>query len=158
MAKRQHTHSEPDRVAAIPYIRQGEEIRFLVVTSKHGWTFPKGSLESGDSGLEGAAKREAREEAGVCGQIDSNRLIQYYFPRCKAADQSVVAFLLEVTEDDLRRKGKDERRKRFWGTAAEIVAKLCEEGNHLYASEVDRVLVAAQRALARRTSEAAPPS
>jgi 8-oxo-dGTP pyrophosphatase MutT (NUDIX family) len=48
----------------IPYIREDDGLKFLLVKNSIGWEFPKGSIEEGESQLE-AAKREAEEEVGL---------------------------------------------------------------------------------------------
>ena len=48
----------------IPYIKENDELKFLLIKSNAGWGFPKGHLEGGESGL-AAAKRETKEETGL---------------------------------------------------------------------------------------------
>src|SRR5207244_4433252 len=100
MAEQRDQAKAIDRVAAIPYRREGGTIRYLVVSSSEfGWTFPKGKLDRSDEGsLVKAAKREAREEAGVSGKMKKQPLIDYRFPRAERDDQHLVAFLLKVEQ------------------------------------------------------------
>ena len=52
----------------------------LLVSSKNGnrWTFPKGTIEPGETSFQAAA-REAFEEAGVQGEIAPEVLGHYYY-------------------------------------------------------------------------------
>src|SRR5919106_2780311 len=71
----------PVRAAAVCYRRTSGQAEFLLVRTRTGqaWTFPKGHLEPGES-VRQAADREAREEAGASGQIDSVPLTRYRYP------------------------------------------------------------------------------
>lgn len=65
--------------------RDGERGReVLLVSSKSGnrWTFPKGTIEPGETSRE-AAVREAFEEAGVEGEISPEVLGHYYYRKGK---------------------------------------------------------------------------
>jgi 8-oxo-dGTP pyrophosphatase MutT (NUDIX family) len=48
----------------VPYIVDGDGLKFLLVKSSLGWEFPKGHIEDGESSLV-AAKRETKEETGL---------------------------------------------------------------------------------------------
>ena len=64
----------------VPYIVDGDGLKFLLVKSSLGWEFPKGHIEDGESGL-AAAKRETKEETGlVINQIHSSfKYVSKYF-------------------------------------------------------------------------------
>src|SRR4029077_10223179 len=68
----------PLQVAAVCYRRRGQSIEFLLVNTNGGgkWTFPKGDPESSLSHRQ-AAEREAWEEAGVRGDIESRHFCLY---------------------------------------------------------------------------------
>ena len=58
-------------VAAVCYRVRGKELEFLLVRTRNGhWTFPKGRVDQ-DATNADAAAREAYEEAGVKGSVDS---------------------------------------------------------------------------------------
>jgi 8-oxo-dGTP pyrophosphatase MutT (NUDIX family) len=63
---------------AIPYAIVDGRIQFLIVTSRHTrrWIFPKGSPIDGMTASEVAA-REAYEEAGIDGEIDTMAIGAY---------------------------------------------------------------------------------
>src|SRR3954470_19459786 len=109
----------PDRAAALPYRRTSHGVEFLVVRTtgkQRRWTFPKGHFEADeDAMLAAAAAREAREEAGVEGRVDEEQLATYLYPSAGGGDPlTVAAFLLDVTRDGLKRKGKDRGRELAW--------------------------------------------
>jgi len=96
-------HALPLQVAAVYYPRRGPSHAFLLVNTKGGgkWTFPKGDPESNLSHGQ-AAEREAREEAGVRGRIESRHFCLYIhskgvFWKAPGVREYVIkAFLLEV--------------------------------------------------------------
>lgn len=95
----------PLRVAAVCYRRKGPSIEFLLVNTNGGgkWTFPKGAPETSMSHSQ-AAEKEAWEEAGVRGQIESRHFHLYLhskgvFWKPPGVREFVVkAFLMEVKE------------------------------------------------------------
>ena len=72
-----HPHLQRVHVAAVCYrLRKGEP-EFLLVRTKNGhWTFPKGGVDE-DATHADAAAREAYEEAGVYGAVESVPFIAY---------------------------------------------------------------------------------
>lgn len=110
-----HGESEKplDRVVAVCYRCAGGSVEFKLVRTRKGgrWVFPKGHIEKGEEPWI-AAQREALEEAGVRGSIESEPFT--VFPHEKhAADGSrieltVAAYLLHVeSESDLPEPGRD---------------------------------------------------
>ena len=63
---------------ALPYTLINDRVVFLLVTSRKTgrWIFPKGSISSGMTPWDSAAK-EAMEEAGVTGEIGSSPIGSY---------------------------------------------------------------------------------
>jgi 8-oxo-dGTP pyrophosphatase MutT (NUDIX family) len=95
----------PLQVAAVCYRLTGESVEFLLVNTNGGgkWTFPKGAPEPLMSHSQAAAK-EAFEEAGVRGDIESKHFHLYLhskgvFWKPPGVREFVVkAFLMEVEE------------------------------------------------------------
>ena len=93
----------PLQVAAVCYRRRGPGIEFLLVNTNGGgkWTFPKGAPERSRSHSQ-TAEREAWEEAGARGQIESQHFHLYLhskgvFWKSPGVREFVVkAFLMEV--------------------------------------------------------------
>jgi 8-oxo-dGTP pyrophosphatase MutT (NUDIX family) len=96
----------PMQVAAVCYRRRGNGVEFLLVNSNGGnkWTFPKGSPETTMSHSR-AAEKEAWEEAGVRGRIETRHFHLYLhskgvFWKPPGVREFVVkSFLMEVTEN-----------------------------------------------------------
>jgi len=94
----------PLQVAAICYRRRGASFDFLLVKTTSGdkWTFPKGATARRLSHSQ-AAEREALEEAGAVGVIESEHFHLYLQPKGDSRLRNVVqefvvkAFMLEVT-------------------------------------------------------------
>ena len=86
------------QAGAIPYRRSDRGLEFLLVTSKNGnWIFPKGFVES-EEAPQSTARREAREEAGVDGEIIGSEIGSYEDIK-RGAVCSVVIFVLAYRED-----------------------------------------------------------
>jgi 8-oxo-dGTP pyrophosphatase MutT (NUDIX family) len=117
-------------------------LEFLLVRTRHGshWTFPKGGCEPGET-LAVAAAREAIEEAGACGRVVGERLAEYRY-----RDDTVQAFLLVVDATDAPEEA--DRDPRWFGFEA-ARSKLAEGRDGAFGEEMERVLLAAQRAAAR---------
>jgi 8-oxo-dGTP pyrophosphatase MutT (NUDIX family) len=102
LAKTTRRPFQPAQVAAICYRRRRASIEFLLVNTSAGkWTFPKGRLDPRLSASEAAA-REALEEAGAIGRIESSHFDSYLdtkrtfgdgYPSCEI---HIAAYLLEV--------------------------------------------------------------
>ncbi len=96
-------HALPLQVAAVCFRRKGESLEFLLVNTNGGgkWTFPKGDPETSMSHSQ-AAEREAWEEAGARGSIDSRHFHLYMhskgvFWKTPGVQEFVIkAFLMEV--------------------------------------------------------------
>jgi 8-oxo-dGTP pyrophosphatase MutT (NUDIX family) len=105
------------QAAAIPYRIEGGEVEILLVTSrKNGrWIVPKGMIglraSPGDT-----ARREAFEEAGVLGEINSTP-IGTYRNRKWGGEWTVAVYMMEVhTEVD--RWPESSQRQRRWVEAS----------------------------------------
>lgn len=89
-----------ERSAAIPIIRDNNEIKVVLVTTKpkenDNWIFPKGQVELGMTAFDSAAK-EAFEEAGVIGHISPTLLDEYRHDKW-GGKMCVKVYIMEVTE------------------------------------------------------------
>jgi len=141
----------PSIAAAFAFRRNDERLEVRLVRTSDGarWTLPKGRQERGET-LAQTAAREAAEEAGVSGVVGDEPLIEYrhapsrHHGRC---DDRVTAFLLVV-----QRAGPSSERDRdpTWFDLRTARDKLAEGREALYAHELERVLVAAERQLRER--------
>lgn len=131
-----------DRVAAVCYRRVGQSVEFLLVRTSGGghWTFPKGHIERGESGW-AAAQREAQEEAGVRGGIESKPFAVYPHDKHVSADRreelSVAAYLMQVElEDGIPELGRDPT----WLTPEQAKNKLAENRDPRYQQAFSRLI------------------
>jgi 8-oxo-dGTP pyrophosphatase MutT (NUDIX family) len=128
-------------VAAVPVRRPATgSVEFLLVRTRDGdrWTFPKGGCERGET-LAEAAARETVEEAGAAGRIGAQPIAEYRY-----GDDIVTAFLLEVERTDLPAEpGRDPT----WFGFDAARSRLAERRGAASAEELERVLLAAQRAV-----------
>ena len=134
------------RAAAISYRRSAEGIEFLLVRTRNrrAWTFPKGHIERGESPVQ-AARREAKEEAGVSGRIETTPFTRYRLPAWRApglapTEVCVEAFLMEVEAP--RRRGTAERAV-GWFAPPEAARRLAESRSPDEAREHARVIAEA---------------
>ena len=137
-------------VAAVCHRRRGHALEFLVVRTKGGtyWTFPKGHVELGESPAD-AALREAREEAGVEGEIAPAPFTRYRYPstRRDEGESLVSAFLLAVVRQGSP-AAKERRRDPTWLAPKDATRRLtARRGDDVYAEEHARVVREAVAAL-----------
>lgn len=117
--------------AALPFSRDGGELRVLLVTSRETrrWVLPKGWVEKRLSPHALAAK-EAFEEAGVQGKVDRRPVGRYEYakrgPRDRVTPCSVRVYAMRVERvlDDWPERRQRQRR---WFSPAEA-ALAVEEG------------------------------
>ncbi len=135
--------------AAVPVRRRDAGgLEFLLVRTSNGerWTFPKGTVERGESMSEAAA-REAREEAGATGRIAADPLGVYRYAPSRRGFDDVTAFLLEVGRDGLR--AEDGRDPTWLGFEA-ARSRLVQGRDAGYGEAMERILRAAERAAGER--------
>jgi len=135
--------------AAVPVRRrEAGGLEFLLVRTSNGerWTFPKGTVERGESMSEAAA-REAREEAGVMGTVGSEALGVYRYAPSRRGFDDVTAFLLEVGRAGLR--AEDGRDPTWLGFEA-ARSRLVQGRDPGYGEAMERILRAAERAAGER--------
>ena len=134
----------PLQVAAVCYRRRGPAIEFLLVNTNGGskWTFPKGAPERSRSHSQ-TAEREAWEEAGAHGQIESQHFHLYLhskgvFWKAPGVREFVVkAFLMEV---DGIEPGQEAERNPTWFSPAEARRILAKGREVKYAREMQTLI------------------
>ena len=147
------------QVGAIPFVRSGDDVSFLLVSSRRTgrWKFPKGSLMKGRTPAEAAAQ-EAFEEAGVRGLIASDSVGAYSDQRIRGERRRIIEvelYPLEVTEE-LADWPECALRRRQWATLAELRA-LVDDARVVELAEAAHARVLADGGPARAT-DAAPPA
>jgi 8-oxo-dGTP pyrophosphatase MutT (NUDIX family) len=141
---------EREVVAAVCHRCDEGSVELLLVRTKGGkrWTFPKGHVEPGEGHSEAAA-REAREEAGVEGEVAPAPFTRYRYPstRDEEGESLVSAYLLEVLRQEPP-AGKERRRDPTWVGPEEAMRLLAAGGREpVYAEEHARVVREAVAAL-----------
>jgi 8-oxo-dGTP pyrophosphatase MutT (NUDIX family) len=140
-------------VAAICYRRRNGKIEFLLVRTKDGkfWTFPKGHVEKEPSELPWkAAQREAGEEAGVGGAIETEPFTSYAYGKSDARQDIVAAYLMSVESE---RKPDEPEREPQWFSPERAIEKLAAgDREEKHRREHERVI---REALARLERQAA---
>ena len=127
-----------DQVAAVCYRRGSDGYEFLFVKTSSGRrVFPKGKVERGENPWDSAA-REAKEEAGVLGNVSEQPLTTFWFERPKRGTRELVTvYLLEVVVDKVLRE--DGRKPRWW-SLERALEKLSKKKQAANAEELKRVL------------------
>ncbi|MBX3577130.1 MAG: NUDIX hydrolase [Rhizobiaceae bacterium] len=106
------------QVAALPWRRGPLGVEILLITSRDTgrWVLPKGWLEKGEQ-MHDAAAREAREEAGIDGDIARAEAGRYFYAKARANGDDwpceVIVFPLEVTRVADKWKERGERTRRW---------------------------------------------
>jgi 8-oxo-dGTP pyrophosphatase MutT (NUDIX family) len=134
----------PLQVAAVCYRRRGAAVEFLLVNTNGGgkWTFPKGTPEPSRSHSE-AAEREAREEAGVRGQIEAHHFHLYLhskgvFWKPPGVREFVVkAFMMEV---DATESAHEPERNPTWFSPEQARKILAKGREGKYAREMQTLI------------------
>jgi 8-oxo-dGTP pyrophosphatase MutT (NUDIX family) len=143
-AARIPTHALPLQVAAVCYRRHGPLVEFLLVNTNGGgkWTFPKGEPESSLSHSQ-AAEREAWEEAGARGSIESRHFCLYIYSKGVfwkppgVREYVIKAFLLEVERAE---KPQEATRNPTWFSPEEARKILAKGREVKYARELQAVV------------------
>jgi 8-oxo-dGTP pyrophosphatase MutT (NUDIX family) len=143
-ATRVPRHALPLQVAAVCYRRRGPSVEFLLVNTNGGgkWTFPKGDPEASLS-HDRAAEREAWEEAGVRGSIESRHFCLYlhskgvFWNPPGVREYVIKAFLLEV---QLAEEPQEPARNPTWFSPEESKKILAKGREVKYARELQAVV------------------
>ncbi len=134
----------PLQTAAVCYRRRGSSVEFLLVNTSGGgkWTFPKGDTDANLSHSK-AAEREAWEEAGAHGRIESRHFHLYVhskgvFWKSPGVQEFVVkAFLMEV---EYTKNSHEPLRNPTWFTPAGAKKVLGRGREVKYAAEIQAVI------------------
>lgn len=137
-------HAIPLQVAAVCYRRRGSSVEFLLVNTNGGnkWTFPKGDPEASLSHGQ-AAEREAWEEAGVRGSIESRHFCLYlhskgvFWKPPGVREYVIKAFLLEVESVE---EALEASRNPTWFSPEEARKILAKGREVKYAHELQTVV------------------
>lgn len=141
----------PRQVAAVCYRRAPEGPIFLLVKTLDGkWTFPKGQIDPGMTGME-AAENEAFEEAGVTGAMETKPFAEYRYVKGNGKNSNgpeivVNVFLLAVSE---AKPPMEDWRDPQWFHPPEAKQALAEGRSERYAEELARIVDLAVGRLAR---------
>lgn len=110
--------------AVVPYRIQDGQLRILVIGSRAGdhWVVPKGIQEPGLTARESAAV-EAREEAGVEGEVMPEPLGNYRYPKW-GAECSVTLYGMRVERMAEDAEWLERHRERKWLPVAEAIRLL----------------------------------
>lgn len=110
--------------AVIPYRQgpQGTEVLLVTNRSRQRWIVPKGVVEPFLSAAE-SARKEAVEEAGVEGEIDTTPMGRYQYPKWGGIC-TVEVFPMRVT--NLFSTWEESFRDRRWFSVAEAASVLRE--------------------------------
>ncbi len=117
------------QAAALPW-RKGRGIEVMLITSlgTRRWVLPKGTLEPNET-ARAAAKREAVEEAGIEGALDTRPLGAYHYEKQIGSGVqfcSVDVFALKVT-GQLAQWREQDQRKLQWFALADAAAAVNED-------------------------------
>jgi 8-oxo-dGTP pyrophosphatase MutT (NUDIX family) len=138
--------------AAVCYRIADGEVEFLLVRTRSGkWTFPKGGVD-GDATLAAAAGREAYEEAGVRGRVESSPFASYlHFKRGsrQPTELKVSAHLCRVFHLEA---AVERHRDPTWFSFKAAMKRVRQKRRSKYAAELERVLQRAFDRIRRRSS------
>lgn len=114
------------QAGVVPYrISKKGRIQVLLVTSRNHdrWVFPKGTIEKNETPAQ-CALREAGEEAGIFGEIESACLGRYRYDKF-GSPREVDIFLMRVDEvhDEWP---EDHQRDRDWFTLEEAASQMID--------------------------------
>jgi len=116
-----------DQSSVIPYRLRDGEVEILIVRSskqKH-WVVPKGIHDPGHSAQSSAAK-EAKEEAGVKGEVHDERIGQYRYEKW-GATCNVGVYALRVDHEIPESEWEESHRSRQWVSAAKVADMVKQE-------------------------------
>jgi 8-oxo-dGTP pyrophosphatase MutT (NUDIX family) len=124
---------------ALPYRIVNTRVVFLLVTSRRTgrWIFPKGAVSSGMTPWESAAK-EALEEAGVAGQIDTSPIGAYrHLDGGRPIDIDLYPLRVEQQLDEW---DEMHQRLRHWALLPEVRRLIADRSVSSLAASLERGL------------------
>lgn len=118
------------QVAALPWRPTATGVEVMLITSRDTgrWVLPKGWPEKRES-LHEAAAREAAEEAGLSGVIESSEAGRYFYGKVKSSGRRLRCEVLVypmLVEDVASRWPERQERERAWFSPSEAAAKVRE--------------------------------
>lgn len=138
----------PSRSAALPYRVRGGVVEVLLVTRRggEGWIIPKGKVQA-RLGPARSARREAMEEGGVRGEVESAPLDEY---RHGGRDDGprVAVYVMRVSRE-MASWPEAHQRARRWASLDEVPSLVVDPG-------LGRVMRDAAAHLAARAAADAP--
>jgi len=110
-------------VGCLPFRETADGLEIMLITSRGQgiWLVPKGKIKASKNNFKNI-KDEARDEAGVEGDLDRNTVYHYSYER-KSGRYYVAAYPLEVTKEHGKWKEMDER-ERCWFDAQTAAAQV----------------------------------
>jgi 8-oxo-dGTP pyrophosphatase MutT (NUDIX family) len=143
-------------VAAVCYRVRGGEAEFLLVRTRNGrWTFPKGRVEQ-DATHADAAAREAYEEAGVSGSVESLPFSSYRHckPRTLRSRGQIILVAAHLCKVKQLAAPLEKYRDPTWFNVAKAKRRLQKSRTSEFAAEVISVIDRATE----RIANPSPPS
>ena len=121
---REHPDYYYNQSALIPFRREGDELKILMITSrrKKRWVLPKGIIESDLSPADSAAK-EGLEEAGIQGAVLPEAIGTYRYEKWGGVCTAEV-FVMAV--ERVLDQWEESFRGRAWLDLSEAVARIEE--------------------------------
>lgn len=138
--------TEAEAAACICWRQSGDDgFEMVLVRSESGeWSFPKGHTEVGETTAE-TAQREASEEAGVLGSVESSPFTSFLDPEGSVQREVLVAVhLLHVTD---RTEPLEPGRDPTWFDAGEAAEALEEGRRQIYKDRLKAVIEMASERL-----------
>lgn len=126
--------------SVIPYRETEGKIEILIVTSRSGksWVVPKGVVDPGLTPGESALK-EAREEAGIEGELEQQSVGFYDYPKW-GGTCTVEVFPMRVTRELDEAQWEERHRRRAWVLPETAVGRLKQDELRVMVSELAKRL------------------
>jgi 8-oxo-dGTP pyrophosphatase MutT (NUDIX family) len=154
-----HSRSTGERihVAAVCFRVKDDEPEFLLVRTRSGrWTFPKGGVDD-DATPAHAAAREAYEEAGVKGRVESRPFHMYFHAKRERlrTQHALVPVHAHLCQVERLVEPEEGHREPTWFPADKARRRLRENRTDELATEVIQVIDRAVERIRERSRRAA---